>query len=282
LDTVFLDFAKAFDKVPHKRLLEKLRAVGVSGNLLRWIEIWLEDRKQRVVLNGEASCWKSVRSGVPQGSVLSPILFLIFIRDIDNVAARNTVMKKFAVDTKAGRAVGGQADVDEMQRTLDRLIDWANKWGMAFNTSKCKVMHCGRQNQQAAYTMDGQVLERTEEERDIGVLVASNMKPAAQCAKAAKTAMTVLGQITRAFTYRERKVLPALYQRYVRPHLEFSSQAWSPWLKKDVEVLEKVQMRAVKMVNGLTGTYEEKLQALGMQSLEQRRKEADMVWCIRY
>jgi hypothetical protein len=148
---------------------------------------------------------------------------------------------------------------------------------MAFNTSKCKVMHCGRQNQQAAYTMDGQVLERTEEERDIGVLVASNMKPAAQCAKAAKTAMTVLGQITRAFTYRERKVFPALYQRYVRPHLEFSSQAWSPWLKKDIEVLEKVQMRAVKMVNGLTGTYEEKLQALGMQSLEQRRKEADMV-----
>jgi hypothetical protein len=148
---------------------------------------------------------------------------------------------------------------------------------MAFNTSKCKVIHCGRQNQQAAYTMDGQVLERTEEERDIGVMVASNMKLDAQCAKAAKTAMTGLGQIARAFTYRERKVFPALYQRYVRPHLEFLSQAWSPWLKKDVKVLEKVQMRAVKMVNGLTGTYEEKLKALGMHSLEQRREEADMV-----
>jgi Reverse transcriptase (RNA-dependent DNA polymerase) len=277
VDTVFLDFAKAFDKVPHKRLIEKLKAVGVSGRLLGWIAKWLENRQQRVVLGGEKSEWRRVKSGVPQGSVLGPVLFLIFIRDIDTVADEGTILKKFADDTKAGREIRDDSDVAELQRTLDRLIDWSERWGMQFNTGKCKVMHCGIRNPRAAYSMGGHVLDTTEEERDIGVLVSAGMKPAAQCAKAAKTATTVLGQINRAFTYREKQVFPALYQRYVRPHLEFSSQAWSPWLQKDTDLLEKVQIRAVNMVNGLHGTYEEKLKQLGMQSLAERRDEADMV-----
>jgi hypothetical protein len=148
---------------------------------------------------------------------------------------------------------------------------------MEFNTAKCKVMYCGRRNEKAEYRMGGQILESTDQERDIGVLVSKDMKPAAQCARAAKTASTVLGQISRAFTYRDKKVFPALYQRYVRPHLEFSSQSWNPWYQKDVETLERVQKRAISMINGLVGTYAEKLAQLGMQTLAQRREEADLV-----
>ena len=118
----------------------------------------------------------------------------------------------------------------------------------------------------------------TSEERDIGVLVTANLKPAAQCAKAARTASVVLGQISRAFHYKDKRTFMRLYKQYVRPHLEFASQAWNPWLQKDIEILEKVQMRAVKMIGGLKGaSYQERLAELGLQSLEDRRAEADMV-----
>jgi len=139
-------------------------------------------------------------------------------------------------------------------------------------------MHIGKNNLQQDYVMGGQVLETTTEERDIGVTVTANLKPAAQCAKAARTASVVLGQIGRASHYRDKTTFGRLYKQYVRQHLEFACQAWSPWLQKDVEVLEKVQQRAVRMVGGLKGTtYQERLLELGLQSLEARRAEADLI-----
>jgi len=158
------------------------------------------------------------------------------------------------------------------------LERWAEQWCMSFNIKKCKVMHTGRSNPKHDYVMGGHVLEETSEERDIGVTMSANLKPAAQCVKAARTASVVLGQIARAFHYRDKTTFMRLFKQYVRPHLEFASQAWSPWLQKDIEVLEKVQQRAVRMVGGLKGTtYQERLLELGLQSLEARRAEADML-----
>ena len=149
---------------------------------------------------------------------------------------------------------------------------------MAFNVKKCKIMHFGSRNPNTRYSMAGQDLETTNEERDMGVTISSSLKPSAQCTKAARTATVVLGQIARAFQYRDRHIFVRLYIQYVRPHLEFASQAWSPWLLKDIETLEKVQRRAIGMVSGLRGqTYEEKLQELGLQSLEERRLDADLI-----
>jgi hypothetical protein len=274
---VFLDFAKAFDKVPTERLLEKLRAHGVRGNLLQWIRNWLTDREQRVVLNGKASGWAAVLSGVPQGSVLGPILFLIYINDIDGAATLIEVLRKFADDTKLGNGAESEESRRRLQETLDRLVEWARVWGMEFNVKKCKVMHFGRTNPKQAYSMNGHVLEETTEEKDIGVAVDPSLKPAAQCRKAAKTAQTVLAQITRAFHFRDRHIFIRLYTQYVRPHLEFASPAWSPWLGHDIELLEKVQRRAVSMVSGLNGrTYEERLEELNMVTLEERRHQTDM------
>jgi hypothetical protein len=125
---------------------------------------------------------------------------------------------------------------------------------MQFNVSKCKVMHFGHNNVQQKYWMNGQELTVTEEEVDIGVKVTKNLKPAGQCQKAARTAQTVLGQLSRAFSYRDRHVFMRLYAQYVRPHLEFAVQAWSPWTEADKECLEKVQKRAVKMVSGVKAT----------------------------
>jgi hypothetical protein len=138
-------------------------------------------------------------------------------------------------------------------------------------------MHLGHNNPHNEYLMNGQRLERTEEEKDIGVTVAGMLKPSAQCARVARTAQSVLGQISRAFHYRDCHVFMRLYQQYVRPHLEFSTPAWSPWMAADKECLEKVQKRAVKMVSGHKATeYELRLKELGLVTLEERRHRADM------
>ncbi len=148
---------------------------------------------------------------------------------------------------------------------------------MSFNIKKCMVMHYGQKNQQNDYYMDGEKLKATREEKDIGVLESDTLKPGAQCAKAAQTASTVLSQLSRAFHLRERHTFIRLYKQYVLPHLEFAIQAWSPWLQKDKETLEKVQRRAVGMVSGLKGrTYEERLEELDMTTLEERRHQLDM------
>ena len=128
-DVVFLDFAKAFDKVPRERLLEKLRAHGIRGRTLDWIRAWLTGRRQRVVLNGKHSAWAEVLSGVPQGSVRGPILFLVYINDIDAVVRLIELMRKFADDTKMGQTAATPEDRQKLQMALDRLCEWADRWG---------------------------------------------------------------------------------------------------------------------------------------------------------
>jgi hypothetical protein len=175
-DAVFLDFAKAFDKVPHARLLKKMAAHGIQGQILTWVKNWLTGRRQRVVLGGEVSDWIEVLSGVPQGSVLGPLLFLIFINDIDEAAAAVDILRKFADDTKVGHAVNDEDDKNILQEALDNLTEWSNKWGMSFNVKKCKVVHFGRTNKKYSYEMNGERLAEVEEERDIGVEVHQSLK----------------------------------------------------------------------------------------------------------
>jgi hypothetical protein len=229
-------------------------------------------------MNGQNSGWEDVLSGVPQGSVLGPPLFTIYIDDIDAVVEFIEMLRKFADDTKLGNTVSTPEDKERLQLALNKLCEWAQLWGMEFNIKKCKVMHLGHNNTEHTYFMNGQQLEKTEEERDIGVSVVKSLKQASQCKKAARTAQVVLSQISRAFHYRDRHIFLRLYKQYVRPHLEFSSPAWSPWLEADKEVLEKIQKRAVNMVSGLkASTYEEKLKELGLTTLEERRHQTDMV-----
>jgi hypothetical protein len=233
-------------------------------------------------LNGKFSSWEEVLSGVPQGSVLGPLLFLIFINDLDDAAAGCDLLRKFADDTKLGKKMATQQDSTELQESLNKVLEWAATWGMEFNVSKCKVMHLGTRNPKFEYQMAGQKLKDVTEEKDIGVFVTEKLKPASQCRAAARTAQAVLGQITRAFHYRDRHVFVKLYKQYVRPHLEFCTQAWAPWHEEDKLILEKVQQRAVKMVSGLRAeSYEDRLKELEMDTLEERRLQADVAMVHR-
>ena len=150
-DVVYLDFAKAFDKVPTERLLRKVQAHGIGGKIGGWIRAWLTDRKQRVSANGKLSGWRGVLSGVPQGSVLGPVPFLLFINDLDLEATEKQIIKKFADDTKIAQTIETPEDAAELQETLNRLSAWELKWGMEFNVAKCHVMHIGRNNPRNVY-----------------------------------------------------------------------------------------------------------------------------------
>ena len=276
VDVLYLDFAKAFDKVDHGRLMVKLAAVGIEGKLLAWIKDWLERRFQRVVVEGEASGWLPVESGVPQGTCLGGPFFTVFVGDIDE--AIRAFLRKFADDTKAARAIESQDDAKCFQEDIDSLVEWARKWAMVFNQEKCKVMHLGRSNPKYTYSMNGVALNETHEEKDLGIWVDSSLKPSMQCEVAAKSANRILGLINKSFHYRTKNTLVPLFKTLVRPKLEFSAAAWNPWLEKDIEVLEKVQRRLIRSLSNVRGaTYEEKLKDAGLTTLKDRRERGDLI-----
>ena len=275
-DVIYLDFKKAFDTVPHKRLVIKLKAHGMGEKLCSWVENWLTDRKQRVVINGEASDWLQVTSGVPQGSVLGPLLFLIYINDLDSGIVSK--ISKFADDTKLGGKALAREDCEAIQRDLDNLSSWSEKWLLDFNSTKCKVMHIGLNNVKYNYKLKEQNLLKVTEEKDLGVIVRSDLKCGTQCSAASRKANTILGFIARNFDCKTPEVITRLYTSLVRPHLEYAVQFWSPYYVKDVNKLESVQRRATKLIPGMRSlSYEERLERLDMFPLKDRRIRGDLI-----
>jgi hypothetical protein len=229
-----------------------------------------------VVINGKFSKWSDVISGVPQGSVLGPILFIIYINDIDS--GINGRILKFADDTKLFNCVGSSDDIACLSNDLIKLCYWSNEWLMLFNVDKCKVMHFGYNNPRASYYIDNTLLPTCTVERDLGVLIQDNLKVYEQCNKAANTANRILGMINRTFSYKPRILVNTLYKSLVRPHLDYCSQAWRPHLRKDIDTLEKVQRRASRMVTEFRGwSYDQRLSSLKWCTLEERRLRGDMI-----
>ena len=276
VDIVYLDIQKAFDKVPHQRLILKLKSHGMGNSIINWIEQWLTDRRQRVVVDGEVSSWKSVLSGVPQGSVLGPILFLVYIDDLEKGVTGNIL--KFADDTKLFRKAKEIGDKQKIQDDIDKLVRWSEKWQMLFNVGKCKCLHTGPGNTGMNYEMGGTILSKTGKEKDLGVTMNANMKVSEQCRIAASKGNLVLGMIRRNITYKEKSLIVPLYNAIVRPHLEYCIQAWSPYLRKDIDMLEKIQRRAIKLIPELRYLrYEGRLKECGLTTLETRRLRGDQI-----
>ena len=277
-DVLYLDFAKAFDKVPHQRLICKMKSLNIDGEVIAWIQAWLSGRKQRVVLNGHQSDLIPVPCGVPQGSVFGPTGFVIFIDDIDLcIEALLALLLKFADDTKVIKRIRCNSDNHDLQLIVSNLHAWAERWQMYFNVNKCKVVHLGRNNPRFKYFMAGVEIKAVDSERDLGMILDHTGKPSLQCAKAAQKGNQVLGQLLRSFQCRDKEVLTQLYKVFVRPHLEYAIQAWSPYTVKDIEVLEKVQKRMVRQITSLRGTYEEKLAKIGLTTLQERRIRGDCI-----
>ena len=280
VDVVYLDLQKAFDKVPHQRLIAKLQAHGITGKALAWIKAWLASRRQRVTTQGALSDWTDVSSSVVQGSVLGPLCFLIYMNDLEDGVT--SIISKFADDTKITRVTATDHDRDQLQDDINKMQAWADTWQMKFNTSKCAVMHVGNNNSHHEYSMGGTTLQETKEEKDLGVWIHKSLKVAKQCAEAAKKANRVLGMIKRNFIYKDKTTVLRLYKSLVRPHLDYCMQIWSPHMRKDIDLVERVQHRATKLIPNLRKlSYERRIKQCNLMTLEDRRRRGDLIQTFR-
>ena len=276
-DAIYLDFRKAFDTVPHQRLLTKLKAYGITGNLYHWIESFLTDRTQYVRVGKEYSSTSPVSSGIPQGSVLGPILFVIFINDLPE--GLKSVCGIFADDTKIHNKCEYHSTI---QSDISKLEIWSETWQLYFNNGKCKCVHYGHNNPKHKYyfnTKDGPVeIAEADTEKDLGVIFDSSLKFDQHIKAAVNKANAVLGLIKRNFEFIHENIFLKLYKALVRPHLEYGQSVWSPHLVRQSVLIENVQRRASKLVKKLSNlSYDERLRSLKLPSLKYRRLRGDLI-----
>ena len=276
VDVIYMDFRKAFDSVPHQRLLKKVKAHGISGKVYKWIEEWLTNREQRVVLKGETSSWEKVMSGVPQGSVLGPLLFIIYINDIDSNIV--SILSKFADDCKLAYKVATVEDTNTVQADIDTLGAWSEKWQLVFHPDKCKTLHFGHSNEKKQYYLNNQQIKSVTSEKDLGVYITEDLKQHKHVAEIAKRANRMLGMIKRTITCKSIENIMSYYKSLVRPIIDYASGIWNPYHKKDIIKLEKIQRRATKIITELRNKpYDARLKKCKLMTLEQRRRRYDQI-----
>ena len=279
VDCVYLDLKKAFDKVPHNRLMWKLSNIGgIRGSLEEWMKNYLTDRKMRTVVRGVKSEWRRVISGVPQGSVLGPIMFLIYINDMPEGVS--SYMNMFADDAKIMRRITNMDDCNELQKDLDKINEWSKSWQMEFNAKKSCVMRMGRSKYRPykVYQLERNILEEVSEEKDLGVTIQSDLSPEKHINRIFGKTYSMLQSIGLAFHYLDENMIRRIITTLIRPQLEYASIIWSPHLKKHIKKLERVQRLATRMIPQFKEVaYEERLNRLELSTLEERRVRGDMI-----
>ena len=282
VDTFILDFEKAFDTPPHELLKSKLFSYGIGGKTLKWIDSFLCFRQQRVVVNGVKSDWAPVLSGVPQGTVLGPLLFSLYINDISSDI--ESEIRLFADDCVCYREIKDEKDTMKLQRDIDRLGSWARKWGMRFQPVKCNMMQLTRKRIKkvhASYTLEGTNLENVESIKYLGVTITSDLRWNTHVSNVCTKANRTLGFLRRNLYSCPQEVKEAAYKGLVRPVLDYGSSVWDPPGVVLQEELESVQKRAARFVTGNynyeTGSMTGILGQLKWESLKKRRKDNRLI-----
>ena len=228
IDAIIMDFSKAFDMVPHNSLLFKLSGYGIQDKTLDWIESFLSDRSQRVVVEGEQSDPAPVTSRVPQGSVLGPILFLVFINDLPKCVGSSC--RLFADDTIVYKEISSPADSAALQQDLEALQRWEERWGMSFSPSKCNTINITRKDDPivTVYTLKNEPLENVKVASYLGVQISRDVSWHSHVAKITSKGNKSLGFVRRNIRTTSEATKTLAYQTLVRPSLEYASCVWAP------------------------------------------------------
>ena len=253
IDIAILDFSKAFDTVPHQKLLHKLKHLGIQGNVIKWIQSFLTNRDQSVIVEGETSKPITVKSGVPQGTVLGPLLFLCFINDLpDSVTSQ---VRLFADDCLLYRPISSAEDSIKLQEDLTQLEKWAKTWGMSFNANKCYILRVSRNKQPIThyYQLNDLVLKQVHENPYLGVLLSDDLKWSKHVNKTCSKATSILAFLRRNLKQCPTTIKATAFKSLVRSILEYSSSVWDPHLQKDIQKIEKIQRRGARFVTGSYG-----------------------------
>ena len=283
IDAIVMDFSKAFDKVAHDRLLYKLDKYGVHRKTAIWIKDFLSGRTQKVVLDGHCSQNVPVTSGVPQGSVLGPILFLIFINDISQ--GISSQMRLFADDTIIYRQISTHSDSEALQEDLKTLENWSRVWQMEFHPSKCQTLHItrSRKPQQFQYTLYNESLEQVDTAKYLGVYITTDLRWNTHVQATRNSASATLGFLKRNLRISSTMIKTRAYQSYVRPKLEYASCVWDPHTQANISRIEMVQRQSARWVLGRyhnTSSVTDMLSHLRWRSQEMRRADARL--CMLY
>ena len=274
---VSFDFSKAFDKVPHNLLIHKLRQYKFSGEVLLWIAAWLRNRTSKVVVNGNYSMSFGNSSGVPQGSVLGPLLFLLYVNDLPGGVLSDC--RLYADDTLLCCDVEHPND-DRLQRDVSALESWSKKWQMPFNNRKCLHMQVGRQTPDFNLFLNNESISTTTEIKYLGITLSEDMKWNVHVANTVKQANKTLGMIRRCLQEANIKTKLLAFNTVVRPILEYATQVWSPGEIGLSRSIEMIQRKAVKWVYRMNRreSIELKMEAENVHTLAERRAQHDLLF----
>lgn len=279
-DTIYLDFRKAFDTVPHNKLLNKLKAYGITGNLWKWFQAYLNNRIQCVRINNGFSDSVPVLSGVPQGSLLGPLLFAIYINDMPN-ALSSACPYIFADDTKCLKTIRSKEDITLLQRDLDSMSNWSLASDLLFNESKCVHLPFWRSDPHE-YCLNGKVVKTSDCIKDLGLMLTSDLNWSKHYQYISSRAYKILGLLRRTFTTESVIARKKLFISLVRSQLLYCSQVWRPQLIKDIVLLERIQKRATKYIlNDYSSPYKCRLIKLDLLPLMYIYELNDLIFFIK-
>ena len=278
-DVIYIDLAKAFDTVSHSKLLQKLCALGVGGCLLRWLRKFLVGRVQSVRVGTSISSAVPVMSGIPQGTILGPLLFLLYVNDLpDTLATSNSNLILYADDSKLYWRTSSTNECLLLASDLLSLEEWFSRWQLTVNISKCEVLNVGFDNSMFPFRIGNHIMPQSSSCKDLGIHVSRDLSSSKHCTTISNFAHFKCRQFYRSFACKDRDFLLFLFTTYIRPILESSSPLWSPHLVSDINTVEGVQRKFTKYLPGLFDvSYPERLRILNLESLELRRLRADLI-----
>ncbi|CAK1580774.1 unnamed protein product [Parnassius mnemosyne] len=286
VDVIYTDYSKCFDRINHRVLLQKLLASGIHGDLYRWFCSYIENRTQAVVLRGYMSGWCSIPSGVPQGSLLGPLLFTIFIADIKS-CFKNSLILLYADDMKILKTIHNLTDVKQVQEDLNRFSDYCKLNKLQLNISKCSHMTFTRQRSSIGfgYTLHNQTISRVNHIHDLGVIHDNKFIFDKHIEYIVNKASKALGFILRTSScFRSLKAVKILYCSYVRSHLEYASQVWNPQYIVYISRIESIQKKFLRYLDFKaqinSANYLERCKRYHFLPLEYRRKVNDICFLV--